>query len=161
MSSLALLLLLAGSRLNLVDEVYQIPAEDWRFVQLGLNQQSARVFAHYRVEEGSPQVDLSLLRREDLELMTRGERHGTQESTRQGGKGDLSYQVRDLGEYCFVIANHGKTPARVHLRVWLEFSGVTQLSPARQRNVILVSFAVFFAIVSFSAHRLLRYVRRS
>jgi hypothetical protein len=160
MIALALLLLLAGSRADLVDEVYQIPANDWRFVQLGLNQQSARVFAHYQVEQGTARVELSLLRRDDLELMSRGLRHGTLDVTDEAQKGDLSYQIRDLGEYCFVIANHGRSPARVHLRVWLEFSGVSQLPPERQRTVILVSFAVFFAIVSFSARRLLKIVRR-
>jgi hypothetical protein len=153
-------LLLAASRADLVDEAYQIPANDWRFVQLGLNQQSARVFAHYQTEEGGSRVDLTLMRRDDLELMSRGNRHGTLDATDEGPQGSLSYQVRDLGEYCFVMANHGNVPARVHLRVWLEFSGVTQLSPERQRNVILVSFAVFFAIVSFSARKLLKIVRR-
>ena len=160
MSFLALVLLLAASRADLVDEAYQIPANDWRFVQLGLNQQSARVFAHYRADGGAGRVDLALMRRQELELMTRGSRYSALDATEEGAQGSLSYQLRDLGEYCFVMANHGDTPANVHLRVWLEFSGVTQLSPERQRNVILVSFAVFFAIVSFSARKLLKIVRR-
>jgi len=160
MSFLALVLLLASSRADLVDEAYQIPANDWRFVQLGLNQQSARVFAHYRADAGAKWIDLTLMRREELERMTKGNPYAALDATPQGAQGSLSYQVRDLGEYCFVMANHGNTPANVHLRVWLEFSGVTQLSPERQRNVILVSFAVFFAIVSFSARRLLKIVRR-
>jgi hypothetical protein len=37
---------------------------------------------------------------------------------------------------------------------------VTRLSPQRQFTVILISFAVFFGIVTYSARRLLRGIRR-
>jgi hypothetical protein len=52
----------------------------------------------------------------------------------------------------------------VHIRVWLDFARrgpvVTQLSPERQLTVIAISFLVFFGIVTYSARRLLRTMRR-
>jgi hypothetical protein len=48
----------------------------------------------------------------------------------------------------------------VRLNAWLDFARhgptMTQLSPRRQMTVVLIGFAVFFGIVSFSARRLLR-----
>jgi hypothetical protein len=37
---------------------------------------------------------------------------------------------------------------------------VIRLSPARQLTIIVITFAVFFAIVSYSARRLLHGIRR-
>jgi hypothetical protein len=63
-----------------------------------------------------------------------------------------------------MVDNLGDSPAMVHLRVTLDFSRrgptVTQLSPQRQLAVVAISFAVFFGIVTFSARRLLRHLKR-
>jgi hypothetical protein len=53
---------------------------------------------------------------------------------------------------------------RVHLRVSLDFSGragetIQYLSPQRRLTVILISFAVFFGIVTWSARKLLAAVK--
>ena len=61
-----ILLLASSTRVQLVDEVYQIPAKEWRFVELGLNQKPAKVWATYQVESGPREVRLALMRREDL-----------------------------------------------------------------------------------------------
>ena len=52
----------------------------------------------------------------------------------------------------------------VHLFISLDFadvqgSGNTQLDPRRQVTVILLSFAFFFAVVTYSARKLLQGVR--
>jgi hypothetical protein len=65
-----------------------------------------------------------------------------------------------------VIDNRGlRAPLRVHLRVWLDFSprsaqDVGYLSRERRLAVILISFAVFFGIVTWSARKLLHAIRR-
>jgi hypothetical protein len=65
-----------------------------------------------------------------------------------------------------VINNReSRVPVQVHLRVWLDFSaraaqGVGYLSPERRLAVILISFAVFFGIVTWSARKLLQATRR-
>ena len=127
----------APARLELVNEVYRIPPGEWRYVELGLKQQAAYVSASFESLAGSRQVRLALMRMEDVEHLRSGLPHG-------------------------VMA---VTPARVHLEIHLDFSGhavppVQQLSARRQFTVVLISFAVFFGIVSWSARRLLRAVKR-
>ena len=164
MLPLACILLLAASRVELVDEVYQIPANEWRYVELGLNQQPAFVAAAYEVNSGPSAVRLALLAAPDLEKLKAGAPHSVMDVTEEAGRGVLNHQVREPGDYVLVIDNQGNSPASVRLRVWLDFArrgpAVTQLSPTRQLAIVVISFAVFFGIVSFSARRLLKLVRR-
>ena len=164
MIALAWMLLLAASRIELVDEVYQIPASEWRYVELGLNQQTAMVSARYQVTAGPPELRLALLRREDLEKLRAGAPHSVMDVTAEAARGALNYEVREPGEYVLVIDNQARAPASVHIRIWLDFARrgptVTQLSPARQLAVVAISFLVFFGIVTYSARRLLKAVRR-
>jgi hypothetical protein len=161
---LALILLLAASRVELVDEVYQIPASEWRYVDLGLKQRPAVVSAHFDTPGNDGRVRLTLLRADDLEKFRGGLPHGSIDSTSSGPRGALSYDVPTPGDYVLVIENDAPAPASVRLNVWLDFARhgptITQLSPQRQLTIVLISFAAFFAIVSFSARRLLRVVRR-
>lgn len=164
-SSVALLLLLASaSRVELVNEVYRIPAGEWRYIELGLNQKPAYVTARYEALAGSREVRLALLRGSDLERLRNGEPHGVMVETDPAESGTLEYPVHDPGDYAIVVDNTTARPANVRLSVWLDFSGdrgagVTRLSPRRQLTVILVSFAVFFGIVGWSSRRLLRSFR--
>jgi hypothetical protein len=109
-------------------------------------------------------VRLALLRRGDLERLRMGVPHGALEVTATAPRGQLSYTVPSTGDYALVIDNTSGAPAWVHLSIWLDFGRhgppTAQLTPRRRLAVILISFAVFFAIVSFSAHRLLRAVRK-
>jgi hypothetical protein len=161
---LALILLLAASRVELVDEVFQIPATEWRYVDLGLKQRPAVVSAHFDTEGNDARVRLTLLRAEDLERYRGGLPYGSIESTPAGPRGALSYDVPTSGDYVLMIDNDARVPVSVRLNVWLDFARhgptMTQLSPRRQMTVVLISFAVFFGIVSFSARRLLRAARR-
>ena len=160
MIALFLFLLLAPARVPVVDQVYEVPANDWRFVQPQLPRKAAYIHAHYDVQGGSHSVALSMMPREDLERLFRGKPHDSVAGTPEGDGGDLNFEMRELDDYCFVMLNHGSGSTLVHLRIWLEFPGVTQLSPQRQITVVIISFAVFFAIAGFSARRLLRAVRK-
>jgi hypothetical protein len=171
MISLAGLLLLASStQLELVDNVYRIPAGEWRYVELGLNQKPAHVRARYDVRSGPRDVRLALLRAEDVERLRRDEPHGVMAVTTPGKSGVLEYDVIQPGDYAIVVDNRavseeGGGPSMVRLAVSLDFAGghaveTTRITPRRRLTVILVSFAVFFGIVSWSAHRLLRAMKR-
>jgi hypothetical protein len=164
---LALLFLAASSTsVVLVDEIYQIPAKEWRYVEVSLQQQPALVSADYRAEAGVKDVRVALLRREDLERLRNERAHGWLAETETGPTGRLRFRVHDPGEYAIVVDNRGgEGPASVYLKVSLDFGQghgpeVTVLSPRRQLAVILISFAVFFGIVTWSARRLLRNVGR-
>jgi hypothetical protein len=103
-----------------------------------------------------------LLRNEDLERLRADRPSGVLAATDAAGSGRLDYQVRVAGDYALLIDNRdGRDPAEAHLRVALDFGklpgpAVSHLSVTRQITVIVVSFAVFFAIAGFSARRLLR-----
>jgi hypothetical protein len=158
-----ILTLAAATRINLIDEVYSIPADQWRYVEVGLKQQSALVLAHYDVTGEGTGVRLALMRREDMEHLREGLPHGVVEAAGGGRSGTLRAQVAP-GEYVIVLDNQseGSHAAAVHLRVWLDFSktpAVTQISPTRQLVVILISFAVFFAIAGFVMSKMWKNVK--
>jgi hypothetical protein len=167
MIPLALILLAAATRLELVDEVLRIPAGDWRYVELGLKQQAAFVAADFEVQSGSQPVKLELMRHEDLDRLRADRPNGVIAATALAASGRLLYRVRVPGDYVVVIDNRDGDgqEAVARLRVVLDFGArpgpqVTRLSPQRQFTVILISFAVFFGIVTYSARRLLRSIRR-
>jgi hypothetical protein len=162
-----LLLMTASQSVDLGDEFYQIPRDEWRFVPIDLKQQPAVVKASFEVKEGKGQVRLALMRAEDFERLRNGEPHGALDITPPGASGSLVYRVTVPGEYVIVVDNRadGAQPASVRLGVTLVFSSnlsppVTGISRERQLAVVLISFAVFFGIVTVSARQLWRAIRR-
>jgi hypothetical protein len=156
-----MLLLAASTSVELVDHTYQIPANDWSFFDLGLMQRSALVKAGFAVEAGPP-VQLLLMEQADLERLNRGETHGMVLSTAVGPDGRLEVRIGKPGDYVVVVENRSgrAETSKVRLRVAIDFAEATQLSPQRQLTVVAISFAVFFGIVTYSAHRLWQAVKR-
>jgi hypothetical protein len=157
--ALAGMLLAAPTSVELVDEVYQIPANQWRYVDFTLKQQPALVSATFQVLTGSPQARIALMRGQDLERLREGEPHGVLAVTPLASSGHLNYYAHWPDDYAIVVDNHAAQPAAVHLRISLEFGGtpgpaVTRLSPQRRLTVVLIGFGVFFGIVGYSARRL-------
>jgi hypothetical protein len=152
-------LLAASTRVDLVDEVYQIPAGDWRWTDFQIKRQTALVMARFEVESGARAVRLALIRHEDLQRLTDGQSHTVLDETEAAASGSLTPQYRAPGHYVLVVENRGPAPATVHLRVSLDFAQVTRLSPGRQLTVVAISFAAFFGIVTWSARKLLRGIK--
>jgi hypothetical protein len=161
-----LCLLAPSTSVDLVDEIYRIPANEWRYVEVSLRQQPALLSADLESQAGSREVRAALLRREDLNRLRNDHPYGVLASTSPGPMGRLRYYIQDPGDYAVVLDNReSDAPATVRLRVWLDFAGPPGhdsqgLSPRRRVTVILVSFAVFFGIVTWSARRLLQNVRK-
>ena len=83
MIPLALFLLAAATHVDLVDDVFQIPAGEWRYVdELSLHQKPAFVSADFEVRSGSRHVRLELMRREDLERLRKSRPYGVLEATK-------------------------------------------------------------------------------
>ena len=106
--------------------------------------------------------------RADLERLREDVPHGLLAVTDFGKSGAFDFRVRQPGDYVLVVDNRSsKTqPAAVHLRIALDFarpSGpiVTSLGARRQLTVIVLAFAFFFGVVTFSARKLLRAAKRS
>lgn len=162
MLALAALVLVASSaRVALVDEVFQIPASDWRYVPVLVREKTALVAVDFHERSGSPEIRVALLRKGDVERLRGGRPHGMLATAGPAPAGRLRYPAAEPGEYAIVVENGGDRPAAVHLRAWLDFGArpgpaVSRVSPPRQLAVILISFAVFFGIVTWSARTLLR-----
>ena len=156
----------AATTVELVDEVYKIPAKPgWRYFELGLKQQPATVLAEFDTRSGSGLVRLALMRQDDLERMRSGVPHGVISVTDLAAAGSIDYPVQQSGDYVLVVDNQSRETADVHVRIRLDFSGrrgpyVTRLSRQRQFSVIVLSFAFFLGVVTYSARRLLRSIRR-
>jgi len=77
MTALACLVLVAASTsVELEDEVYQIPPAEWKYVEVNLRQNPARVDASFEVQAGSETVRLALMTRAALENLRADLPHG-------------------------------------------------------------------------------------
>jgi hypothetical protein len=162
------ILLAVSTSVELVDEVFQIPPAEWKYVEVNLRQNPAMVDASYQVLSGSGMVRLALMSRTDLEHLRGGLAHGLLAATPAGKSGALAFRVREPGDYVLVVDNRASQvkPAGVHLRVDLDFASpsspdVTRLAPQRQLTVIVLAFAFFFGVVTYSARKLLRATKRT
>lgn len=169
MNLLACLVLLAASTgVELVDEVYQIPPAEWKYVEVNLRQHPALVIASYQVRSGSESVRLALMTRADLERLREDLPHGVLAVTALGKAGAFAFQVREPGDYVLIVDNRSSKlkPAAVYLHIALDFArtsgpDVIRLAPRRQLTVIVLAFAFFFAVVTYSARKLLRSAKKS
>lgn len=160
MIPLVCLLLAVAPRVEVTDEVYQIPANDWRYVELNLSQRPALVSARYTVLAGPPSVRAALLPKDELKGLRADSGLEDFEPTPPARSGEFKRSTREPGTYAVVFENRSASPVYTRVRISLEFPVATGISPQRQLTVVLISFAVFFAIVGFSARRLLRAVRK-
>jgi len=158
-----ILLFNASTAVELTDEVYRIPANEWWWVEVNLRQRPARVSATYEVKAGPHRVRLALMTRDDLERLNNDLPHGVLAKSEPAGAGNLTYRLRRRGDYVLLVDNRveNNLPATVHLRIALDFAeppepDVTGISPRRQRAVIIMSFAFFAGVMAYSARKLWR-----
>lgn len=166
MIAAAFLLLAAATQVELADETFNVPASEWRYLELDLKQQPVTVVCRFRTLAPSREVRVALLRGEDLERMRDERPHGVLATVAPAAHGALRHTITSPGQYAVVIDNRAaKNEARVHLRVALDFARpkepvVRYVSPARKITVIALSFTLFLAIVLYSGRKLLRGMRR-
>jgi hypothetical protein len=162
-----LVLFTATTRLEVIpSQTSEVPAHDWRYFEIDLQQRPALVEAAFAVESGSQRIRMALLRRDELQRLREESPAGVLELTEPAHGGSLRHQVREPGEYVIVLDNRSESrPATVRFNVWLDFAGpaepgVAQLSSGRRLVVVLLSCTLFFGVVTFSARRLRRAITR-
>jgi hypothetical protein len=146
-------------RIELVNRTFDLPVNNWRYVPLPLNQQPAWVDCYFDSTTPSASVRAVLLSREDLDAWLAGHQPDELDATAAGPKGFMRSPVHEPDAYV-AVENKGSRPATVHLQVFLDQPQVRVLSRTRQLAVILISFGVFFAIVSLSARSLLKAIKK-
>ncbi len=165
MSVFAFLFLLVSFRdVTVLNETYQIPPDNWRYVDseewhypgLQWKEGPAVVRADFTVESGPP-VRLMLMDRANLDRLKRDESTRAMRRSVMGQSGSLQVRAASPSDYVVVLDNRGSPQtATVHLRVKIDSWNSDELTPERRLAVIAISFGVFFGIVTFSAARLWR-----
>jgi hypothetical protein len=148
-------------RQTLMDEVYTIPASDWRYVPVVLKQPPVTLECEFKVLSGGAGVRVGLVNAQGLAAMRQGRRHETLATTSFENSGRLRHEVLEPDEYAVIVDNglDGHGAAQVQLRVSLDFPNrrqvqVRQLSPARRVAVVGISLALFLAVVIFAGRKL-------
>jgi hypothetical protein len=163
MSATALMLLFVLDSQTVTDEVFEVPAKEWRYVAVTLKQVPVTVTCDFGVLSDTGAVRIDLVNGEGLDDLKQRSRAPLGSGT-FSRRGRFRRAVRVPDEYAVILENSGPGPARVRLRLSLDFSGEGQaqartLSPQRRLAVIAISATVFLAIVSYSARKLLPLVR--
>lgn len=160
---LLVLLLAPAPRVDLVDEVFDIPPAEWRFVELSLKQEPVTVWCEFESSGPNRAVRVALLRREDVERMREERAHGILVVRGPAERGVMHYVVTGPGDFAVLVDNRtgDRRAARVHLKIWLDFSppaepNVRYVSPRRRTVVVVLSLTVFLGIVLFSVRKLRR-----
>ena len=149
-------LLFLVSMVQLVDERVEVPASDWRYVDVALHQRTARVRCSFEtIPRGTP-IKVALVRAAELQELRDG---APLDQAVRTGAGAFEAHTRSTGQYAIVLDNRsGARPVQILLRIHLDFgaaSAVRYADPRRQLASILLSFAVFFAAVTYFARKLL------
>jgi hypothetical protein len=160
------LLAVAGAPLRFVDEDrYRIKPGDLEIVHLPLRKNPAVVNVSYAVQAGSDKVRVLLVGQDDFYQaqsdLARLPDEAVLASTPRGKSGSFEQRVARKGDYVIVLDNRAgrENGAVVQMRVAFDYPKVTQLSPERQFTVIAISFLSFFAVVTYSARKLLKATR--
>jgi 3'-phosphoadenosine 5'-phosphosulfate sulfotransferase len=149
-----LLFVTVSSGVELVNQVYQVPANDWRYIDLGVKRRPAIVKASFRVQDG-PAVRVMLMSSRDLGRMSHGQPYAPMGSTAAVRAGSFEIRVMPSTDAVVAIENRdAHQAANVSLTILLDFGDATQLSPERKLTVVAISCAVFLGMVGFSAMKL-------
>ncbi len=159
---LALLLVTAPGRVLLMHDVYSVPRDDWRYVEVRLKQQAATVDCDFRVLSGGSGVRVALVSRSDLERFRRGRSHDVLATTNFQRAGRLRFRTPGPGDYALVVDNRmeGRGPARVDLSLSLDFARPApqashELPPSRRWTVVALSVLVFLSISVWAGRKLM------
>lgn len=158
------LLAAAGDPSGGAGQLVTLDPDDFRWVDVTVRQVPAEVDCSYQVVKGDASVHVELLPRSELRAFSRGRDHDTMARTPDERNGEFRRVVDQPGHYVVVLKNARRSrPATVQLNIETNFNPAADvartLSPGRRLTVIAISFAVFFATVAWSGHRLLRAMR--
>lgn len=126
-----------------------------------IHQQPATIECRFEAVGGG-EARAELVTRPDLESIHQHKIHDALASTDTARTASFSQYIDAPGEYAAVIENPGDSPVAARLTVAMRFGEPASrtLSRNRRLTVILITFVLFFAIVSISARALLKAMKR-
>jgi hypothetical protein len=166
-SAIVCLLLLAASTPKpfLAEDRYRVQPGELEPLILSLRQTPAVVSASYSVESGPDRVRIALVSKEEYDRVDNSPSHLSEDAllaaTPRGKSGAFTHQVYKKGDYLIMVDNRDdkQNTANVQVRVAWHYPRVSQLSPERRYTVVGLSFLTFFAVVTYSARKLLKATR--
>jgi hypothetical protein len=163
MNLLPFALLLAASSRIVLDDTIEIPQAEWRYVDIVAKEAKAVVNCEFEVLSEHTEVRAVWIARKDLEFFRAGRREQILAATSFGSDGKLRHFAPEAGDYAIAFENDpsGRSRAKVKVKVWMEpAASPIYASPQRRTVVIILSGIVFLGMVTFSARRLRRELRR-
>lgn len=159
------LFLLAGAfhNLEVVGATYQIPPNNWRYIDsadwrypLEWRDTPAIIHASFKVESG-PAVRMMIVDRASLKRIQRGEEPTPLAQTISATAGALTQRSGSPNDYILLLENRGAAATTsVHLRVTMDSWDAAELSPQRKLAVLTISFCVFFGMLGYAGAKLWR-----
>jgi len=162
MKSAILIALLSVRVFGATPASFRLEPGDFRWIPFTVNQVPTEVNSSFQVTRGDPSVHMELLPMSDFRRFNRGREHQTLALSETGRTGSFRRVLDTRGQYVVVVINKSNArPATVTLEVRTDLNanaGVSArtISPQRRLAVILISFAIFFATVTWAGVRLLR-----
>jgi hypothetical protein len=147
--------LLAGAPLRLG------PGE-YRWLPFTVSRTPTAVDCRFRVLQGGPTVQMEVMTAAAFRRFSHGRGYDPIAAVPDGRNGRIERLIDERGEYMVVVENAEEAPAAmVDLELKTDVNPSPEslarvLSPERRLTVILVSFGIFFAIVTWSGLRLWR-----
>jgi hypothetical protein len=157
---LALWGLMAASALQALP--LRLEPGEYRWVPFTVKRSPTAVDCRFRVLQGGPTVHMEILSAAEFRRFSRGRNYDPFASAPDGRTGEIRRLVDERGEFAVVVENDEHAPvAMVDLEVTTDLnpspdSLARVLPPDRRLAVILISFGIFFGLVTWSGWRLWR-----
>jgi hypothetical protein len=138
---------------------------EYKWVPLTVKRIPTGVDCRFRVLQGGATVHMEILSGAEFRRFNRGREYDALATAPAGRQGEIRRLMDESGNFAVVVANDDRAPeAMVDLEVSTDLnpspdSMARVLSPQRRLGVIVISFAIFFGIVTWSGFWLLRATR--
>jgi hypothetical protein len=146
---------------------FQLAPGDYRWIPFTVVTTPTQVDCRFEVLQGAATVRVELLPMREFRAFAHGREHDTLAALPDSHGGSFRRMVDEPGQYAVIAINERNAPpATVSLEMATDINpnadlAARELPAGRRLAVIVVSFGLFFALVSFSGFRLLRGIRPS
>ncbi|WP_180538756.1 hypothetical protein [Nevskia soli] len=161
---LALILLLStpASEAQLLNDSFDVPAREYRFIPMHIANWPATLDLAFNASENAP-VRVELVTRRDLDRFIRGKPYEYLLRLSARPTSDFRQPVPDAGDYDVLLINEGSRDSAVKVRAAVQFAREPDVAqyvpPARRAILISVSVVIFLIALLWSGLALLRAMR--
>lgn len=151
----------------LANGIYQIPPGEWRSLHFPVAEAPLRLECRFEVRAQPGAARAVLLAREDLERFAGHQPYSYLTASGEQSRGAFYYDIRQTGTFAVLLINSSASRSAAPIQLYVSLGPlpappgppVTFLSPRRKLATILLSIALFLALLSGSVIYLLRAMR--